>query len=90
MGEEKNITKKKAIIIMIAWGILAFLAGNFLAEKKSELNTENPITDPIADSITESDNCNVVAFSIKGYLSTFAIKQPTDQEMDITSSEDIV
>lgn len=80
MNEEKKITKKKALILIISIGITAFIAGSFLSEG-SLYNS---------DQITNSDDCNVTAFSIKGYLSTYTVKRPDDEEVDVSSSEDIV
>src|SRR3989338_2772493 len=78
MNEEKQISRKKVLILVICVGIVAFIGGYFLLDE----------TD-IVDTISQ-ENCNILAFSIKGYLSTYMPKQPVDQEVDVSSSEDIV
>src|SRR3989344_2153821 len=78
MNEEKQISRKKVLILVICVGIVAFIGGYFFLDE----------TD-IVDTISQ-ENCNVLAFSIKGYLSTYIPKQPVDQEVDVSSSEDIV
>src|SRR3989338_10419298 len=78
MNEEKQISRKKVLILVICVGIVAFIGGYFFLDE----------TD-IVDTISQ-ENCNVLAFSIKGYLSTYIPKQPAEQEIDVSSSEDIV
>src|SRR3989338_3485430 len=78
MNEEKQIGRKKALILAICIGVLAFLTGSYFSDDIY-----------IADTISQ-ENCNILAFSIKGYLSTYIPKQPVDQEVDVSSSEDIV
>ena len=78
MNEEKQIGRKKALILAICIGVLAFLTGSYFSDDIY-----------IADTISQ-ENCNILAFSIKGYLSTYMPKQPVDQEVDVSSSEDIV
>ncbi|MDO8589974.1 MAG: signal peptide peptidase SppA [bacterium] len=78
MNEEKKISKKKVLILAVVIGVLAFLAGSYFSE-------ETTITDSL-----QQDDCNVLAFSIKGYLSTYLPSQPEGQEVDVSSSEDIV
>ncbi len=76
MNEEKKISRKRAIIFIIGIGVLSFAVGFFLAQEDYFAGTE--------------DACNVLAFSLKGYLSTYTPAQPADQEVDVSSSEDIV
>src|SRR3989344_6391890 len=78
MNEEKQISRKKALILVTSMGIAAFIGGYFFSD-------ETDITSTISQ-----EDCNVLAFSIKGYLSTYIPKQPVDQEVDVSSSEDIV
>ncbi len=81
----EKITKKKVIAIVITIGIVAFGAGILFSGSdyyEDDLSSSNQTAD--------ADNCNVVVFSIKGYLSTFAIKQPPEQEVDVSSSEDLM
>ena len=79
MDEQKKITKKKAVILITSIGVVAFIAGAILFGDGLYPNQAG-----------NTDTCNVAAFSIKGYLGTFMVKQPDDQEIDVSSSEDIV
>ena len=81
--DDSNISRKRVFALIVAVGIVAFAAGAFLYERKDDGD------DSIASTNTD-DTCNVLAFSIKGYLSTYIPKQPADQEVDVSSSEDIV
>ncbi|MDP4009214.1 MAG: S49 family peptidase, partial [bacterium] len=78
MNEEKKISRKKALILVVCIGVLTFTAGYLLSDRLYVANTDL------------QEDCNVLAFSIKGYLSTYIPKQPVDQEVDVSSSEDIV
>ena len=82
MDEGKKIKKRTAILIMILIGIIAFVAGAFLPEED--------LSDFNQDQITNNDDCNVVAFSINGYLGTYMFTPIDEQDTDVVSSEDIV
>jgi len=84
MNEVKTMTRKKAVILTISIGVIAFIAGAFLSGDSYEGDLSS------SDQNTNTESCNVAAFSIKGYLGTFLVKQPIDQEVDVSSSEDIV
>jgi len=78
--EESKVSKKKALTFVVIVGVVAFVTGAFLYGGD---------TGDILTSDTD-DACNVLVFSVKGYLSTFLPKQPVDLEVDVSSSEDIV
>ncbi len=80
MDEEKKITKKKAVIYTIVIGVVAFIAGTFIVDY-SEYEEYGSYS---------TDNCNVLAFSVNGYLSTYMPQNPEEYMTDISSSEDIV
>lgn len=83
MNEQKVMGRRKAILFMILIGVAAFAIGS--------LWEGDDYYEEISDGSEQAgDDCNVVAFSINGYLSTFMVKQPADEEYDISSSEDIV
>ncbi|MEX0910330.1 MAG: S49 family peptidase [Candidatus Paceibacterota bacterium] len=83
MNEDKKIPKRTAILIMILIGIIAFLAGSsFFSGDYFEFED-----DPSQTSNT--DDCNVLAISINGYLSTYAFTSDEEDE-NVSSSEDIV
>lgn len=78
---------------MIVMGISGFIIGVFTSVYYSE-DSESTLNQ---DQTANTDNCNVSAFSIKGYLDTYTIPVPagsTDTEAsettDVSSSEDIV
>ena len=79
---ESNISRKRALAFIVAVGVVAFVVGAFLYGGGTR--------DILTDDTNTDDNCNVLAFSIKGYLSTYIPKQPAEQEIDVSSSEDIV
>jgi len=80
--ENKSISKKKAIVLIITIGILSFIAGAyFLGSDYSEDGV------PLSD---DTSSCNVLAFSVNGYLSTYMPLVPEDYADVISSSEDIV
>src|SRR3989344_5759809 len=80
--EESRVSKKRALALIVAVGVVAFVAGTFLSG--------GDVSDILTDDTNTDDACNVLVFSVKGYLSTYMPKQPADQEVDISSSEDIV
>lgn len=85
MNEEKKIPKRTAILIMILIGIVAFFAGaSFFESDYFEDDLSNP------SQTANTDSCNVVAFSINGYLSTYMFTPTEGQETSVSSSEDIV
>ena len=84
--DDSNISRKRVFALIIAVGIVALAAGAFLYERYGRKDDGD---DSVA-SINTDSTCNVLAFSIKGYLSTYMPKQPADQEVDVSSSQDIV
>jgi len=80
--EESKVSKKKALTFVVIVGVVAFVAGAFLYGGNA--------SDILTDDTNTDDTCNVLVFSVKGYLSTFLLKQPVDLEVDVSSSEDIV
>ena len=81
------MSKRKATILIILIGVLAFVAGALLKDYYLE-DAEVSATEQTADA--ENEDCNIAVFSIKGYLSTFLPKQPSEEEVDVSASEDIV
>lgn len=73
---------KKLIIIpllaVIIFGILLYFS-----EKTVPLGET-------AWSDSEHEDCNVLIFRVKGYLSTYMPAKPSDEEFDVSSSEEIV
>ena len=79
---DSNVSRKRALVLIVAVGVVAFIAGALLYGGDTG--------DILTNDTNADDECNVLVFSVKGYLSTFIPKQPTDQEVDVSSSEDIV
>ena len=80
MNENKHITKKKVVIIVILTGIIIFIAGAF-----------SPVSNYYKKVLEKNDasNCNVAGVPIEGYLGSFA-NQIIDGEVVGASSKDIV
>ena len=74
------MNKKKITILIISIALITFAAGAYLFSGDYE---------ELAESVIP-ESCNVMAFSIKGYLSTYTPLQPAGEEVDISSSEEIV
>lgn len=80
MNENKNITKKKVAVLVTIIALVAFIAGAYLFSGDYEELAESTIP----------ESCNVMVFSVKGYLSTYTPLQPAGEEVDVSSSEEIV
>lgn len=78
----QTVSKKKAFVVIIAIGVLSFLAGFLLTDSYN-------YGDESYDTGSGGD-CNVLVFSLYGYLSTYTPAQYSEEEIDVTSSEDIV
>ena len=74
------MNKKKITILIISIALITFAAGAYLFSGDYE---------ELAESVIP-ESCNVMAFSIKGYFSTYTPLQPAGEEVDISSSEEIV
>lgn len=82
MQEEVLLKSNKRFFVSIFVLIVVFGLGYFVA------NNGTLEDDSFSDSSNNSD-CNVLAFSIQGYLSTYSNDKLTE-EVELTSSEDIV
>ncbi|OHA95748.1 MAG: hypothetical protein A3C70_03190 [Candidatus Zambryskibacteria bacterium RIFCSPHIGHO2_02_FULL_43_14] len=75
MNEEKQVSRKKALILVICIGVLAFIAGSYFSDDTYIAGTDS------------QENCNVLALSANGYLSTYIPERTTDDWSDVSSSE---
>ena len=82
--EEHKIDRFRVLAIMMAVGVISFFAGSYFLGGSAD----DILTDKFG--VKSDSECNVLAFSIKGYLSTYMPILPSGEEMDITSSEDIL
>src|SRR3989344_4192656 len=84
MNEVKKMSRRTAILIMILIGIVAFFGGaSFFESDYFEVDL------PSSSQTANIDNCNVMAFTINGELSTY-MYIPEGEQYSISSSEEIV
>ncbi|MDO8569841.1 MAG: S49 family peptidase [bacterium] len=77
MNEQKQISRKKALVLVVLIGVIAFIIGAMVSDNFYD----------VAAGTDSQEDCNVLVLSANGTLSTYLPEQTTDDWSDVSSSE---